>query len=307
MIHENPSRKILELILQTFDAHSVVLFQSEGGESPAHLMDHKSHSILFDTNAVIKKGKGVAGWLLKNKEPIYIEINATNREQLVYYTSTEKEVCSFMGCAIGNSILCVDSKKSNAFGEKSLALLEKCVEIYLEQCELFQKSISQVEVARYLYSLEEFTKMLTDYKDWQIFLKDFLPFVAEMTQFEFVAMFSVNHAEQKCYLDEQVPYLFEEHSFALEEGLVGLAFSHENPIYYDGSLGAHAKPLVLGDRTKPEFLSIVCLPIHVGGSVPLVLCMASSSPRFLSEELKYYNQFMVTGIGTLLDKAYRKI
>ena len=104
----------LALIASTFDAHSVLLFMPESENSAAKLVSFFSMSDKsVNQNAQLAQGKGLVGWILKNKQPLLYQIPEENQANLGYYLDdTEDSIHSFMGTFIaGNGALCLDSKK----------------------------------------------------------------------------------------------------------------------------------------------------------------------------------------------------
>ena len=117
----------LALVASSFDAHSVLLFMPESENSPAKLISYFSMSekaVLRDVQ--IPQGKGLVGWILKNRQPLLYQIPEDNRANLGYYLDeTEDTIHSFMGTFIaGNGALCLDSKKSNFFSDNQQKLLD---------------------------------------------------------------------------------------------------------------------------------------------------------------------------------------
>ena len=111
MIVKNPVESILALAASVFDAYSVVLFEAPRNGQGAQIMAAYSQGDHINQNAVIQPGKGLTGWILRNRSPIVVGSIDENQAYLGYYKEDwEPEICSFLGCPLPDGgILCIAS------------------------------------------------------------------------------------------------------------------------------------------------------------------------------------------------------
>ena len=107
------AEELLALVASVFDAYSVVLFQPEDetGKSEARLTAFFSLGDEIARGARIPPGKGLVGWILRNKAPLLVDSIDQNQAFLGYYQEqSEPDIRSFMGCPVpGGGALCIDS------------------------------------------------------------------------------------------------------------------------------------------------------------------------------------------------------
>ena len=94
---KNIIKNFLGLIASAFEAHSVTLFIPDSENTPARLISFFSMSEKsIDKEAMIPQGKGLVGWILKNKQPLIFQIPQENNANLGYYLDeTEDTIHSF--------------------------------------------------------------------------------------------------------------------------------------------------------------------------------------------------------------------
>ena len=125
-------KHILSIVCNVFDAHTCALFLKRN-DGQYCLSEHFSLSDNIATDTVISSGMGVAGWIIRNTEPLLINNYDQTRSVLGYYRKKGEEgmIKAFMGCPLDDSmgVLCLDSKRTYSFSTKDQKILSQFAQL----------------------------------------------------------------------------------------------------------------------------------------------------------------------------------
>jgi len=299
----NIMNEFLALIASTFDAHSVVLFQPSSENSHANLLAHFSMSDSIDTGAVIAQGKGLVGWILRNKEPLLYNVAEYNQPNLGYYVDeTEDYIRSFVGAPVpGGGALCMDSKKNHFFHENKQHLLHLFAKLVPQIQEIIKQSKRSDNVESYFRVLEQLTDLKKNYTGWSSYLRKLLRLLSVGCGFEYVAFASLSNKKDYYLVEGEYPSLLSEKEFSFSGGIVGWVFRNEVVVQSDGK-GSPPTPPIFGKVDSfPTFYASVCLPIIVEKNTVAVLIFASTIQKDLNSELKLLTRLVSEDLAQFLE------
>ena len=293
----------LALVASTFDAHSVVFFQSNSENSHANLLAHFSMSDSIDKNAIIAQGKGLVGWVLRNKEPLLYNVAEYNQPNLGYYTDeTEDYIRSFMGAPVpGGGVLCMDSKKAHFFHENKQHLLHLFAKLIPQIQEIIKQSTCSDNVESYFRVLEQLADLKKRYSGWSSYLRKLLRILSVGCGFEYVAFASLSSKQNYYLVEGEYPPLLTEKEFSFSGGIVGWVFRNEEVVQSDGKGSAPTTPIFGKVDSFPAFCSSICLPIRVEKNTVAVLTLASTTPKDLNNELKLLTRLISEDLAQFLE------
>lgn len=294
----------LALIASAFDAHSVLLFMPESENSPAKLVSYFSmseKSIHHDVQ--IAQGKGLVGWILKNKQPLLYQIPEENRANLGYYLEeTEDLIHSFMGTFVaGNGVLCLDSKRHNFFSDNQQKLLDLYGKILPQLFDIVQKSSETSTVEHYFQLLEQLADLKKNYNGWSPYLRKLLQLLSVSLGFEYVAFTSLSEKKDHYYIDGEYPTITARKEFGFSGGLVGWVYKNEEIIQNDGKDSIRNLPLYAKNDDLPVFPATVCIPIRIEKNVAAVLCLASSTSKNFNSNFKIITRVISEDLAQFLE------
>lgn len=304
MIVKNPVESILTLAASVFDAYSVVLFEAPRNGQGAQIMAAYSQGDHINQNAVIYPGKGLAGWILRNKSPIVVGSIDENQAYLGYYKEDwEPEICSFLGCPLTDGgILCIDSCQKHAFSTEKQKLVAVFADM-LSQVQSMDCHPDNGESANYLHALNCLAEFRQNYPGWKTYLNKIFPVLLEATSFTYVAFASRVEGSSTYIMEGEFPPLLlvgqKNNEFSIHNDIIGWVFRNEEAVYIDGFSGAAP---VFGKRDGiPSFGSTVCIPVIVNKSTCGVLCLAMKDARAISDDLKTFLRLAADDLSRLLE------
>ena len=304
MIVKNPVESILALAASVFEAYSVVLFEAPRNGQGAQIMAAYSQGDHINQNAVIQPGKGLAGWILRNRSPIVVGSIDENQAYLGYYKEDwEPEICSFLGCPLPDGGgLCVDSCQRHAFSPEKQKLVAVFADM-LSQVQSMENRSDGGMSASYLHALDHLVELRQNYPGWKNYLSRIFPVLLEATGFTYAAFASRVEGSSTYIMEGEYPPLLlagkEKKEFSVHNDIIGWVFRNEEAVYSDGFSGSTP---VFGKREGvPPFGSTVCVPVAVNKSTCGVLCLAMEEPRSISEELKMFLRLAADDLARLLE------
>ena len=296
-------QEFLALVASTFDAHSVVLFQPSSESSHAHLLAHFSMSVSIDTSAVIAQGKGLVGWILRNKEPLLYNVAEYNQPNLGYYTDeTEDYIRSFVGAPIpGGGALCMDSKKTHFFHENKQHLLHLFAKLIPQIQEIIKQSKRSGNVESYFRILEQLADLKKNYNGWSAYLSKLLRVLSVGCGFEYVAFATLSNKKNHYIVEGEYPPLLTDKEFPFSGGIVGWVFRNEEIVQSDGQGSVPTTPLFGKVDSFPAFCASICLPVRVEKNTVAVLTFASTVQTDLNSELKLLTRLISEDLSQFLE------
>ena len=304
MIVKNPVESILALAASVFDAYSVVLFEAPRNGQGAQIMAAYSQGDHINQNAVILPGKGLAGWILRNRSPIVVGSIDENQAYLGYYKEDwEPEICSFLGCPLPDGgILCIDSRQKHAFSPEKQNLIAVFADM-LSQVQNMECRADGGISADYLHALDHLVELRQNYPGWKNYLARIFPVLLEATGFTYAAFASRVEGSSTYIMEGEYPPLLldgqKSCEFSIHNDIIGWVFRNEEAVYSDGFSGPAP---VFGKREGiPAFSSTVCIPVTVNKSTCGVLCLAMEEARSISDELKSFLRLAADDLARLLE------
>lgn len=301
---------ILGIVCSVFDAYSAVLFLPGDDAEVYPIAASFSLGDMVAEGTSIAPGKGLVGWILRNRQPLLVNNFDQRQSHLGYYRSNEEAtIKAFMGCPVrGGGALCIDSKRQYSFSDKDQKVLHLFTEllagIHLEG----SRECRQESVAQYFASLSLVHELRGRYTKWPLFLHHFLKIVAGTTGFEYCVFASrdgtgENYAiegesRQMLLGDGDVP------TFPMGNGIVGWVFRNDAPVFSEGTDGSPVAALFGKGVHMPVFSSVMCLPVIIHKVTRSVLCLAQTEPRRMPDEMRDFVRMCVDHLALFLENLY---
>jgi signal transduction protein with GAF and PtsI domain len=306
--------KILGIVCNVFDAYSTVLFLPESNEEyylAAHfsLGDH----ILPDTR--IQAGKGLVGWIIRNRQPLLVNNFDRQSDCLGYYSGDgESKIKAFMGCPMsgGRGALCLDSKKTYSFSERDQKILHQ----FTQLIDAVQSSIcsadQEAQERRFYATLKGLRTLKEQNLRWSDFLTAFLAILAENTGFQYCFLavrdewgreYSIEGTNRQVLEGEEG----DSRAFAIGSGLVGWVFKNNRAVFTaEKESGPSDIPLLGRELTAPAFRSAACLPLLVSRKTRGVLVLADRENLVVTDHLKSFLFLVSDYLASFLENLYLK-
>lgn len=304
---------LLGIVCNVFDAHSAVLFMpDEAGQGFAvagcfSLSDH----ILKD--AVIAPGQGLAGWIIRNREPLLINNFDQKRGVLGYYAQGEEaRIRAFMGCPLdhGQGALCLDSMRTYSFSAKDQKILHQFAQFVGLLGGERQRQAADSSLQRYYGAVQAVNGLRAKTPRWSSFLDGFLEVVGAASGFT------------SCFLtvrDESGRHYFVEgatrhpvrgagrgQDYPIGNGAVGWVFKNGVPLFSGERETASRMALFGKDVVTPPFASLICLPLNFHRRTRGVLVLADERAIAPTEELKSFLTLVANNLALFLENLYLK-
>jgi len=306
----NCNESTLAIICSVFDAYSAVLFLQETEEK------YTLASFFSLGNRVLPPeeadpGKGLVGWIARNRQPLLVHNFHKSKNHLGYYQPGEEEyIKAFMGCPVpGGGVLCVDSKRNYYFSDRDHKILQLFAELVGQQ----QRNVVDSPVGdmpRYFAQLGIIQDLRFRYKRWSVFLEHFLRIVREATGFEYCALASCD-ADSQCYSieGETAPLMLDGQnpaSLPLNSGIVGWVFRDGQPIFSEaaGDAPSTAPFGKVGDIAN--FQTVMCLPVTINQATRGVLCLAHTTALPMPEVMRSFVRQATDHLALFLENLYLK-
>ena len=189
---------MLGLVAGIFDANTVVLFipDARGSEEPetSRLAAYCSAGDNVIPDVRIAPGQGLVGWILRSRKPLLVPEFDGEHSNLDYYREGgEAVVRSFIGCPLPTGgALCADTSRNHPFTEKDHHILQMCADMIdsIRRRKGAEAIVS--EIPGYYLQLGIIEDLRFRFRQWQVYIKNFLLAVAEATGFDYCSFASVN-------------------------------------------------------------------------------------------------------------------
>lgn len=316
MFGRTPLESMLAIIASVFDAHSALLFLPDSSEkTPAVVRLCAFFSLSDDINGEAKAlpGQNLPGWVAHNQAPLLVNPENEKMRPGYYRDTAGRHIRTFMGCPVqGGGVLCIDSKKKDAFAESEQKLLHLFA-LFIPQLLEEGKNIpaaSVVEEAEYFCSLSKLESLRAQGTSWSNLLRVTLTLLVEDGGFEHAFLVTLSEDAGSYVFEDEFPQTQLREQIGkrpLENGLLGRAFLEgkaffvdpERPAPYSGGLWGESNGL-------PVFTSFICLPLLLDGGCCAVLCLANSCSRRFSNELCRFVRLVGDSLQTTLEKISLK-
>ena len=306
MTGQNSLDALLGLIASVFDAYSVVVFQFTGKGKSARMTASFSLGEQVDAAASISPGKGLLGWILRNKAPVLVDSLEENQVLGYYQAGCEPDIRSFMGCPIpGGGALCIDSRQRNAFPGKRQKLLHLFAAMIPRLQQTDSRDSRERTLSSYLAALDRMVELRLSYGGWSVYLRQLLALLAETTGFSYAAFASRTNDNSRYIVEGEHPLFLKRQDNKAElpvtAGIVGWVLRNGEPVLNEGGENG-AGTLIYGKHPQmPEFSCSICLPVNVDNAAGGVLCLADKEPRVFTQELRIFVRLVADDLARMLD------
>lgn len=312
----NPCHKhVLSIVCSVFDAYSAVLFlpseQSERGEECEMVTAFSLGDKIASASSIVP-GKGLVGWILRNKQPLLVPNFDQRQSHLGYYEGGEEaNIKAFMGCPIpSGGALCVDSKRQYSFSDKDHKILQLFAELISKQQAGEGRETLAGDIPRYFAQLGIIQDLRFRYKRWPVFLQNFLRTLADATGFDYCAFASADGSGENYTIEGESARLLldgKEHlTLPTSSGIAGWVFRDEQPVFSEGTGGTPAASLFGKIPNVPNFQAVICMPVVLSKSTRGVLCLAHTQSREMDEALRSFVRQCVDHLALFLENLYLK-
>ncbi|MEW6265571.1 MAG: GAF domain-containing protein [Thermodesulfobacteriota bacterium] len=150
---------LVDLISNTLDAFTTVLFLAPGEGQPLSIHAYQSLSQNLDLAVSIGPGEGLIGWVHKNNQPVSVDQFERDTRRLLFYR-TDESIKSFLAIPLARArgVLAVDSKQRYVFTDKSQKILHQfgqAIETALENLGKATSGAALVEAMRFSFELDQ--------------------------------------------------------------------------------------------------------------------------------------------------------
>ncbi len=307
MIHLYPYQALLTIVGNYFDAHSVSFFVAQSNDkNSVQLLTYWCPAEKLIDNFLVESGRGYVGWVLRNSAPLLVKSDDLQNVNIDYYESYPNEVQSFMACPVlEKNVLCVDSRRENAFDENSQKMLELFASLFGEILKYQAQSSLTSQVSTYYSALEAMHDHYEKYNGWTKYLKNCLQTISEASGYEYVSF--VSHPEESPnYIieAENVPLVLINEKpveISVQSGTIGWVIRNEENIFNDG-LTQTSTPLYGKIKDIPDFCSTICKTIKVNNTVIATIALASRNSKNITPQLR---SFIRTACGNITQAVER--
>ncbi|MFP4070579.1 MAG: GAF domain-containing protein [Desulfovibrionales bacterium] len=314
MYGNNCLAKILGIVCNVFDAYSAVLFLPESEEEYFLAASFSlGDNILPDTR--IHSGKGLVGWIIRNRRPLLVNNFDRTTNCLGYYNSeSESKIKAFMGCPMSGGLgaLCLDSKKTYSFSERDQKILHQFTQL-IESVQSSMCNANFVQQERRFYgSLSAIHELREKNPRWSDFLSGFLTILSRNTGYQFAFLAVRDEWGKTYYLEGWNQPLFEHNeegarSFPMGSGLIGWVFKNNSSVFTgDKESGPVDFPVFGKEVAGPSFKSVICLPLIMNKKARGVLVLADRENLRVSDNLKSFLFLVSDYLATFLENLYLK-
>ena len=309
---------LLAVLCSVLDAYSAVIFVPGSGKGNEEPRPHGiaaafslGENINYEAEAV--EGRGLVGWMLRNREPLCVSSFDKHNHTLEYYENNEEiTIKAFMGCPLPDDmgILCVDSKRQYTFSEKDQKVLQLFADLIVR---LEQESTGQQDtqlVIKYYAALCTIYALRRRHSRWSDFLRHFLDLLAAVTGFDYCALFTLEEGNE-CYIleGENITVIGRKQpspAFPISHGIVGWVFRNSVQVCSDGPEGSPDAMLVGRVEDIPSFQSVMALPIIVQHRIRGVLCLAHDTPLPIQQATQDFVRMAAEHLSLFLENLYLK-
>ena len=312
--------RILAILCSVLDAYSAVLFlplqegEEENGKGNHYIAASFSLGNRVDLYTTVPEGRGLVGWILRNKEPLLVANFDQRQNHLGYYVDNEEQtIKAFMGCPLhgARGALCLDSKRQYSFSEKDQKMLH-----------LFADLVSQLQTekagqqkkdltAKFYAALRAVYFLRQTHTRWADFLHNFFDLLLSVTGFTYATLCTLDAGHESFSVEgESSPLLWKNgappSSFPLSAGLVGWVFRNGTSVITGGAEGAPETQLVGKPCETPQFQSLMAMPLVIQRRTRGVLCLGSEAPMPTCDMTSDFVRMATEHLSLFLENLYVK-
>lgn len=305
---------ILAIICNVFDAYSVVLFVKDGSGS-CRLVSSFSLGDSIDDKVKITPGQSLAGWILKEGQPLIVDNFDQKKNFLGYYKDgADAHIKSFMGCPLteGAGVLCLDSKKQYSFTTKDQKIFQQFVSFLSSFLGIFNRYGRLQDNARYYRTLQTLLTLREKFPRWEPFLENFLNLLSVGSGFSTVFLAAADEWEQIFWVEgvnsDADLEISPGEKIKIGSGLIGWIFKNQVPVFLgdEGTRNRRPGTLFGGNVFTPDYASVICLPVMVDRKIRAVLTLADLDEVAISKDIKSFCGMVTDYLSLFLENLYLK-
>jgi len=307
--------RLLAIVGNVFDAYSAVLFLPELGGEVCRVVASFSLGDALDREAAIAPGQGLVGWIMREGKPLCISNFDQRRGVLGYYRGGEEaRIRAFMGYPVAatGGALCLDTRKTYAFGDKELKILSQFADLAGAHLTRSREMETSLKEHRFYQCLRQMASLRKANPKWSAFRSELLRLLAQATGYRYCLLSVRDESGRSYFLEGASENPFPDpraapQSFSVGQGLVGWVFKNQTPVTSgDAESGAAGLPLFGLDVPAGEYKSVVCLPVNFSRKTRGVLTLADERPLPVTEELKAFGAMVAENLALFLENLYLK-
>ena len=304
---------LLGLICSVFESYSVVLLLPKPGTDKYRVAAYFSLGDDIDKNSEIVSGKGLAGWVLRDQNPLLVNNVDQTQGNLGYYRgNNDSSIKAFMACPLGDGrgAICLDSKRQYSFSDKDQKILQLFASIINDIQRTMNDGAASIEIVNYYTKLNLIHALRDKFSRWNIFLQHFLQILSEATGFSFCFFVARSADGAKYYLEgESQPNLSMKNKnaeFPMGSGLLGWVFRDGSPLFAIAGEAALNVPLFGKGTAIKSLQAVACLPLNINNITRGVLCLAHDKPIIITQEMKDFLNMASDHLALFLENLYLK-
>ncbi|MDR3362582.1 MAG: GAF domain-containing protein [Desulfovibrio sp.] len=310
MTEDSLEKHIVSIVCSVLEAYSAVLFLPDETGENHHLAAFFSLGNKISPAACIRPGKGLVGWILRNRQPLLVP-NFDHRQSSLGYYAEEADIKVFMGCPVPTGgALCVDSKRQYSFSDKEHKILQLFADLISHQEFNRGRNDFAGDIPRYFAELGIIQDLRFQHRRWPQFLRRFLQAMTRATGFDYCAFASLEEpGETYCVECESARLLLaggEPLVLSMGNGIVGWVFRNEQQVITEGAEGAPSSMLFGNLPDMPDFQAVICVPVIVSRSTRGVFCLAHTGKRRIDEAMRSFVRQAVDHLALFLENLYLK-
>jgi GAF domain-containing protein len=313
MLANITAQQLLNIICNVFDSYSAVLFMPHGKREQYHLAAHFSLGDGIHQDVIIAPGQGLAGWIIRNREPLLINNFDQKRGVLGYYESGEEaNIRAFMGCPLerGLGALCLDSKRTYSFSPKDQKILSQFAQLIGNLSQ--HACVMEAENAqhRYYSALKIINELRAKFQKWDDFLDNYLTIVAQASGFTHCLLAARDEKGENYFVEgcnQPLPKASAEALFPIHAGAVGWVFRNHAPLVMGDREGSSSSGPLFGKGSGfPAFPSAICLPLVANRITRCVMVLADENANGVTDEMLHFAHIVVDNLALFLENLYLK-
>ncbi len=305
--------RILAIISNVFEAYSVLLFL-KGQDGNYYLRSYFSLGNNVVEDCCIPPGKGLVGWIGKNRKPLVVPDFSRESRCLCYYLEKgEEKIKSFMGSPIleERGVLCVDTKKTYSFTPRHEKMLHQFADLIGTYLLEYEQMDILVEQQRYYRALCLISELKKTHRTWDSYLYNFLKVISSYTPFSHCLFVARDKRGTGYYVEKSNERLkgLEElkgELFNIHDGLIGWVFKNHREIVLSGSEEDMPASSLFGKLRMGRFRSIICLPMVVNRKTRGVLVLLDARPIEITEPMRDFLSLVKRYLTLFLEVLYFK-
>lgn len=308
MNEHSSNDRLLSVVCDTLGVHSALLFLPD--EDGAYVAAAACTAKPSPIQASIAPGRGLVGWILRNRQPLILNSFDARLSTLGYYEyEMEESITAFMGVPLTNGgVLCVDATADDRnFSTRDQQLLQRFASLVEDQSEKLDEEQNNASIRRYFETIEKIQTLREESLPWRGYLQQMLKLLLESTDYDYAALAMRPEDAQFFVIEaESEPFLLAEdapETFPLGSGLVGWVFTEELPIFADG-IETGAGPLFGKLPQDPMFKRAICLPVVHSRTVCGALILASQEAQPIPDGLRSFATMAARELGSYLETLY---